>query len=230
MNRIKQAWRYFTKTEKALWTASVLGILLAFVLFDRTNYFALVASLVGVTSLILNAKGNPVGQALMLVFSGLYGYISWTFRYYGEMITYLGMTAPMALLALFSWLKNPYNGNRTEVRVNRISKKETAFTFLLTAVVTIPFYFILRAFRTENLFPSTLSVATSFLAAYLTFRRSPYFAIAYAANDIVLVILWVLASLQNPAYLSVVVCFVTFLVNDIYGYIRWRKMQSRQTT
>lgn len=28
--------------------------------------------------------------------------------------------------------------------------------------------------------------------------------------------------------LSVVVCFVAFLVNDIYGYISWQKMQMRQ--
>lgn len=76
------------------------------------------ASLVGVTSLIFNAKGNPFGQFLMVVFSLLYGIISFTFAYYGEMITYLGMTMPMAIFALISWLKNPYNGNKSEVKVN----------------------------------------------------------------------------------------------------------------
>lgn len=42
--------------------------------------------------------------ALMIVFSLLYGVISYTCAYYGEMITYLGMTAPMALFALISFL------------------------------------------------------------------------------------------------------------------------------
>ena len=69
---------------------------------------------------------------------------------------------------------------------------------------------------------------TSFIAVYLTFRRSPYFALAYAANDIVLIILWVLASIHDIRYISVVVCFVAFLVNDIYGFISWRKMKIRQ--
>ena len=77
--------------------------------------------------------------------------------------------------------------------------------------------------------PSTLSVTTSFIAVYLTFRRSPYFALAYAANDIVLIVLWILASVQNISYLFVMICFVLFLVNDIYGYISWRKMKIRQT-
>ena len=44
----------------------------------------------------------------MIVFSLLYGVVSFTFAYYGEMITYLGMTAPMALFALISWMRNPY--------------------------------------------------------------------------------------------------------------------------
>ncbi|MDD4415074.1 MAG: nicotinamide mononucleotide transporter, partial [Oscillospiraceae bacterium] len=69
---------------------------------------------------------------------------------------------------------------------------------------------------------------TSFLAVYLTFRRSPHYALAYAANDIVLIVLWVLASMSDITYLSVVICFAMFLVNDIYGFINWSKMHKRQ--
>ena len=188
----------------------------------------LAASLIGVTSLIFNAKGNPIGQALMIVFSLLYGIISYRFSYYGEMITYLGMTAPMALFALISWLRNPYKGNKAEVAVNRLGTVEWIIMLILSAVVTILFYFILDYFDTANMLPSTLSVTTSFIAVYLTFRRSPYFALAYAANDIVLIVLWILASIEDISYLSVMICFVLFLVNDIYGYISWRKMEQRQ--
>ena len=228
MNKVKTLINYFSKLEIILWCSSVALIILSFCIFDRENYLTLAASLIGVTSLIFNAKGNPFGQLLMVVFSLMYGIISFTFAYYGEMITYLGMTMPMAIVALISWLRNPYNGNRAEVKVNRIHKKETIFMWLLTAVVTVVFYFILDAFHTANIAPSTLSVTTSFLAVYLTFRRSPYFAMAYAANDIVLIVLWVLASLEDIRYVSVVVCFAAFLVNDLYGFISWRKMEKRQ--
>ena len=110
--------KYITKADMTLWGSSVALILLSFLIFDRVNFMTLAASLVGVTSLIFNAKGNPVGQALMIIFSLLYGIISYRFSYYGEMATYLGMTAPMALFALISWLRNPYKGNRAEVAVN----------------------------------------------------------------------------------------------------------------
>ncbi|MCH5154669.1 MAG: nicotinamide mononucleotide transporter [Clostridiales bacterium] len=228
MVKLKSVKGYFSKFEIALWAVSVSLIIISFSVFDRSNYITFAASLLGATSLIFNAKGNPIGQALMVAFSVLYGIISYSFAYYGEMITYLGMTAPMAIVALIAWLKNPYNGNKAEVKVNRISRKEIIFMAASTVVVTIAFYFILWYFNTANLLPSTLSVTTSFIAVYLTFRRSPYFAIAYAANDIVLIVLWILATLTDISYLSVTICFAVFLANDIYGFINWLKMRKRQ--
>ena len=164
----------------------------------------------------------------MVVFSIFYGIISYSFSYYGEMITYLGMTAPMSIFALVSWLRNPYNGKRSEVKVNSIKSREVIFMLFLTAFITFVFYFILKFFHTANLLLSTLSITTSFLAIYLTFRRSAFFAIAYAANDIVLIVLWILAALSDISYISVIICFLTFLANDTYGFINWLRMQKRQ--
>lgn len=220
--------KYFTKKEIGLWLGSIILIAGSFCIFDRENYMTLAASLIGVTSIILNAKGNPFGQCLMIVFSLIYGMISYSFSYYGEMITYLGMTMPMAVFALVAWLKNPYNGNRAEVKVNRISRMETVLMWIGTGVVTVLFYFILDYFHTANIVPSTISVTTSFLAVYLTFRRSPFFSLAYAANDVVLIVLWILASMEDSRYVSVVVCFVAFLVNDLYGFYSWKRMEKRQ--
>ena len=227
---MKKLTTYFSKGELTLWGGSAGLILVSFFLFDRVNFMTLAASLIGTTSLIFNAKGNPIGQALMILFSLLYGVISYTFSYFGEMITYLGMTGPMALFAFVSWLRNPYNGNHAEVAVNRLGSRELLLMYVLTAVVTWGFYFILDHFGTANMIPSTLSVATSFIAVYLTFRRSPYFALVYAANDVVLIVLWTLAAVEDIRYLSVIICFVMFLVNDLYGFVSWKRMEKRQLT
>lgn len=226
--KLKSLLPDFEKSEIALWCISIFLIVLSFCLFDGSDYLTLAASIVGVTSLIFNAKGNPFGQLLMIVFSLLYGIISYTFSYYGEMATYLGMTAPMAVFSLISWLKNPYNGSKAEVKINRLRLKEIVLMIVLTLIITFVFYFILVYFNTANIVPSTISVATSFLAVYLTFRRSAYYAIAYAANDVVLIVLWVLATISDISYLSVVICFSVFLLNDIYGFVNWTKMRKRQ--
>lgn len=109
-----------------------------------------------------------------------------------------------------------------------IGKNETVLMWLGTGVVTVIFYYVLVCFHTANIIPSTISVTTSFVAVYLTFRRSPFFSLAYAANDVVLIVLWVLACGEDIRYVSVVICFVAFLVNDMYGFYSWNKMEKRQ--
>ncbi len=220
--------RYFSKGELALWFGSALVIIAFFCLFDRVNYLTLAASLIGVTSLIFNAKGNPVGQFLMIIFSIIYGVISFSFAYYGEMLTYLGMTLPMAVFSLISWLRHPYHGNKAEVAIKELTRKEWVRMWIFAFFITGIFYFILKAFHTANIIPSTISVTTSFLAVYLTFMRNPYYAIGYAANDLVLIVLWTLATFESISYLSVTVCFVVFFVNDLYGFVNWNRMKKRQ--
>ncbi|MBR5288561.1 MAG: nicotinamide mononucleotide transporter [Clostridia bacterium] len=228
-NRLLAPFVRLTRFERRLWLVSLLCAAVSFILSPERDALTLIASLVGLTSLILNARGEVLGQVLMVLFSFIYGVISYSFAYYGEMITYLGMTMPIAAAAVVSWLRHPFKDS-AEVAVRPIAKNELLCLLLLTALVTWVFYFILRELGTASLMVSTLSVLTSFLGASLTFLRSPYYALGYAANDVVLIALWILASLENPAYLPMILCFVMFLVNDLYGYVSWRQMQRRQAS
>ena len=225
------SFKTLTKFERGLWLTSlavtIVSYLLSYVFSGNGDLLNLIASLIGVTALIFVAKGHVLGQLLTVVFSVFYGIISVLFTYYGEMITYLFMTAPMAVVAAVEWIKNPYKDTQ-EVKVHKVTKKQLAVMWLLAILVTILFYFILKALNTANLFFSTVSITTSFVASYLTFLRSPYYAIGYSANDMVLIILWALASVENISYLPMVACFIMFLFNDLYGFYNWKNMQKRQ--
>ena len=228
MNTLQKLFNYFTTAEKVIWSGSFAAISISFFVFDGEGYLSYLASVIGITALILCARGNPLGQLMCIVFGLMYAFISFGFAYYGEVITYLGMSVPMAALSLISWLRNPFKGNKSQVAVNRITKREIPFMLVLAVIVTALMYFALELFGTANLIPSTISVFTSFVAVYLTHRRSPYFALAYGINDVVLMVLWILACLVDISYLSVVICFGVFLVNDIYSFVNWRRMQKRQ--
>lgn len=219
---------YFTKFEKGLWLVSVTAIVGSYLLFQAGDVLTLLASLIGATFLILNAKGNVWGQVLTVVFSLLYGVISYSTAYYGEMITYLGMTAPIAVASVVSWARNPAQEGEREVKVNRLPRWEYLLLVALSLAVTCVFYFILKACHTQVLWLSTLSVFTSFLASYLTMRRSPFFAVGYAANDVVLIALWLIAARQDRQYSAVVICFAVFLINDLYGYWNWIRLKKKQ--
>ena len=225
--RIKNPFLSLNKFEWGLFLTSVVVILASAFVSGKNSVLELASSLVGVTALIFVAKGLIIGQAMTVVFSLLYGLVSLKFHYWGEMITYLFMAMPIALLSTIEWLRHPYK-NTDVVEVNRVNKKQIFTMCLLGAVTTFVFYFILRAFDTPNLLFSTLSVTTSFMAAYLTFLRSPYYGVGYGLNDIVLIVLWVLASLEDISYLPMVLCFVMFFANDMYGFYNWKKLSKIQ--
>lgn len=224
---MKSAFSDLTKFERGLWIASITVITASFLISRAGDILTLIASLIGVTALIFVAKGYILGQVLTVVFSLFYTIISFIFSYYGEMITYLLMTTPMAILAIISWKKHPYKDTK-EVEVSYISKKQIFLMIALSITVTAGFYFILKALGTANLILSTVSVTTSFIAVYLTYLRSPYYALGYSANDLVLIGLWIFASIESISYLPMVFCFIMFLANDIYGFINWKKMQINQ--
>ena len=226
--KLRNPFAALTRFELFLWIFSLVVILISMFLLPQRSALSISASLIGVTALIFISKGDVFGQALCLIFALLYAAVSYTFSYWGEMITYLGMSAPAALISLIAWLKHPYK--KGEVRAAKLTSRSIVEMIFFSVSVTVVFYFVLRALDTPNMFFSTLSIMTSFAASYMTFKRSPFYGLAYAANDIVLIIMWILASIENPAYISTGLCFVMFFANDIYGFINWRKIKKRQET
>ena len=201
-----------------------------------TNFFAakidvlnMVATIFGVTALIFIAKGNVFGQVLAVIFGALYAVSALDNRYYSETITYLGMSVPVAIASIVSWVKNPYKKGVNVVKIRKFTTKEGLFTLLFSAIVTTVFFFVLKALGTNNLIVSTISIATSFSASYLMFRRISYYAVAYALNDIVLIVLWILASIKNLSDLTMVACFAMFLINDLYAFISWKIREVEQS-
>ena len=226
MNIIK-SFKNLNKFDIILWVFSLIAVTLSFILSQNFNLLIIGASLIGVTALIFTAKGDVLGQILIVIFSLLYSVISFQYAYYGEVITYLGMTTPIAILSVISWLRHPFK-DTNEVEVHKLTKGQKIRLVVFTILATIVFYFILKYFGTANLIISTLSITTSFSASYLTLYRNSFYATAYASNDIVLIVLWILASIENPIYIPMIICFIVFLINDIYGFICWRKMKLRQ--
>lgn len=225
---VKDSFGALTRFEWGLWLCSMAVVVGSFLLSPDGDWLNLSTSLVGVTALIFLAKGMLLGQILSILFSVMYGVVSYFFEYWGEVITYMCMTLPMSVVALVQWARNPYKGS-SEVAVARVGARQIAVMTLLAVAVTTLFYFILRALHTPNLIVSTISITTSFVAVYLTALRSPYYALGYACNDVVLIVLWIMATIQQPAYAPMIACFAMFLLNDLYGFVNWRRMQRKQS-
>lgn len=223
---IIESIKSLSKAEKTRWIISLITIILSPYLFSERDTLTIIASAIGATALIFVGKGDAIGQLLTIIFAVIYAIVSFRFHYYGEMITYVGMTAPSALWAMIVWLKNPYSAR--EVKVGKMTKAKWCLLAVSAVIVTLIMWRVLVYFNTANILFSTISVTTSYLASMLTVLRSPYYAVCYSANDIILIVLWTLASMADISYFPMVLCFLIFLINDLYGFINWKRMKNRQ--
>jgi nicotinamide mononucleotide transporter PnuC len=225
--RIQSSLKSLTPFEIKLWAGSALVLITSFLL-SGGNGLTLLTALLGVSALTFLAKGQPLGQLLMVFFAITYALISYTYDYYGEMITYLGKALPVSLFVLVVWLRHPFQEEDPEIEISELTLKKILIIAILTPVVTYVFYLVLKAFDTPNLMVSTLSISTSLVAASFMFLRSPYYAIFFGLNDVVLIVLWGLATIDDITYLPMVMLFVTFFANDAYAFYNWTHLKTKQ--
>lgn len=226
MKKVLKNWNIF---ETLFLIISLIILILCFILSQDKNIFSLIASILGIITVLCGAKGLVVAPMINIIYNIIYIALSISQRYYGEVLIYIFLMIPLNIITIISWLKNKSKENKDIVKVNILSKKEYFYIITITILITIGFYFLLKALNTNELLVSTISLTDTLLASYLMLRRSSNYAIAYIVNDIVLITLWGL-SIKNSGttYLPIVISFIIFLFNDIYGLINWKKMEKNQ--
>ncbi|MDE5721528.1 MAG: nicotinamide riboside transporter PnuC [Clostridia bacterium] len=226
---LKRILKYFTKLEWTLWLTGIIIVTVGFAVTKDRSVLSFCSSLAGITCVMINAKGNVVGQFVSVLFSTLYAVYAYTQHLYGEMIIYFALMVPIHVISIFTWIRNRFDGKAHEVKINKLKALEYILMVIGSVAATFAFYFLLRALNTDNLIVSTISLITSLAAAYLMLRRCEYYSICFIANDAVLIVLW---SMKIPStglsVLPSVLCFSVFLIIDGYSFLSWRKMRKRQ--
>ena len=225
--KLKNPFEGMKVIEYIFWIVPIIAIVVAFVLTKQKDYLSLATSILGITSVIFVAKGHNFGQIIALAYAITYGILAYITHYYGELIISALLYMPVAVFAIISWIRHSYK-NTSEVEVVKIGSKQIIETVIVAIGATIASFFILRALNTPNLIVSTISITASSAAGYLVIRRSPFYALAYAINDLILIILWGMAAYKDPQYIPLSISFVGFFACDTYGLINWLKMRKKQ--
>lgn len=224
----EKVFKYFTKREWLIWIGSILIISIFFFANKDKNWIVYIASLIGASALIFTAKANPVSNLLFVAFSILYAYNSYITSYFGEVFNFLCINMVLAIISYISWIKNLNKSNKSETTINNLSKKNIVLSLIISIFVTFVMFFVLKYLGTSNLIISTLSVGTNFFASTLMIQRCSYFSIVYAFNDIIVIILWSIASMEDISNLPNIIYFIITFINDIYIFFNWKKIKEKQ--
>lgn len=141
---------------------------------------------------------------------------------------YVFIMLPMYIVGIFSWIRHQ-NKETNSVEVNKISKKEWVMVSVIFSIIFVGIYFLLKAFKTNELIISTISVLASLFASYLQIRRSRFSFSFYMINDIILMILWGIPVIKGSLILLPMLLDPTInFINDSYGFYNWRKIEKIQ--
>ena len=217
----------WTKFEKILLFSSIILVSLVGIIF-KSEILTTTCSIVGIITALLLAKGKNLGQVFGLLIVVLYSIVSFKNKYYGEVIIYLCIMLPMYIIGIVSWMKHQ-NKETNTVEVNNIKIKEWILVSITSIILFIGIYFLLKAFNTNQLFISSLSVIDSLFAIYLGIRRSKYSFYFYVINDLILIALWGMPVVSGSLILLPMVFNpIINLINDMYGIYNWKRLEKIQ--
>lgn len=219
---MKKLFKDWTLFEIILLIISFILIIVSGVIC-RSEVLTICASVSGVLCALLQAKGKVISQFVGLIEAVLYSIVSFKNQFYGEVIIYVTIMAPLYIMGIISWIRNK-NEETNTVNKNTILLKEWIILTIVNIIVFIGLYYILKYFNTSQLFVSTLSMTTSLTATYLIARRSKYSFVFYILNDVILLLLWGLPIIKGDFTLIPMIISPTILLTeDIYGWKNWNK-------
>ncbi len=222
--------KYFSDWNKFELSFLILGLLvsiLSSIIFKGTIIDTLYTSSYLITALLM-AKGKVECYFVGFVGVFFYGIVSFNQGYYGELLITIFLTLPIMVIGIISWLRHQ-DKEEDVVMISSLPRKEIIIAVSSQLILFWIYYFILKIFDTDLLIISSLSVVTSILATYFEARRSEWSFFCFIANDIVVIILWLIPIISGQTELiSVLVGPILLLINDIYGSYNWKKLKQHQ--
>lgn len=224
---IKNYFKDWTKFELALLICGLTMSILSSIIFKGTIIDTLYTSLYLITALLMS-KGKVESYFVGFISVFFYGIVSYNQGYYGELIITIFLTFPIMIIGIISWLRNQDKEDDVVI-VNTLPRKEIIIALASQLILFWIYYFLLKAFNTDLLVISSISIVTSVLASYFEARRSELSLFCYIANDIVIITLWIIPVIAGEtALISVLVGPILLLINDIYGSYNWRRLKETQ--
>ena len=227
ISKIKKYFEDWNKFELTFLICGLIASITSSIIFKGTIIDTLYTSLYLITALLMS-KGKVECYFVGFISVFFYGIVSYNQGYYGELIITAFLTFPIMIIGIVSWLRHQDKEEDTVI-ISSLSKKEIVIAFFSQLVLFWAYYFLLKAFNTDLLVISSISVLTSVLASYFEARRSELSLFCYIANDLVIITLWIIPIINGQTQLiSVIVEPVLLLINDIYGSYNWKRLKKNQ--
>lgn len=213
-------WSLFEKSWLLLFSSVAI---LSYYISDGT-ILSLAATLSGILTVVLVAKGRTSNFYFGIVNIVLYGYLSFQAQFYGEVMLNAFYYLPMQYIGLYLWTKNERMSDR--VSAARMTHKERGIWAVVSVVSIFLYAEVLEELGGNLPLHDSASTTLSVLAQYLMVRRVKEQWILWFVINIISIYMWSTSYMQTGENLALVVMWSAYLVNSVYGFYNWNRMES----
>lgn len=219
-----KGWSLFEKIW--LLTFTIVNIYLFFAWHD--SWIGLTASLTGMLCVVLTAKARISSFYFGLVNILAYSYVAYQSRYYGDVMLNMLYFLPMTFIGIYFWKRNLKQNMGGEVIVKSLNWKERLIWFFSSIVILNVYGVILTIIKGTLPFIDSATTVFSIIAAIMLNKRLVEQWFYWIIVDILSIVMWAYIFITSGGDISMLVMWSAFLVNAVYGYYKWRKLEREQ--
>lgn len=218
-------WTLFEKVWLISFTLIGLGISIAW----GDSFIGFIATITGMLANILVAKGKISTYLFGAIGVATYGYVAFGYGLYGEAMLNWGFYFSANIIGFFMWNKNKKQAEEKlfgeDVPVKKLTKKGWLVVVALFIIGSITYAFILTTLNAQQVRLDSMAVVLSIIAQVLMLMRYVEQWYLWVLVNILSIGLWVVTLVQSGGndYVMIIM-WVSYLVNSIYGLINWIKL------
>jgi len=224
MKRYFKGWNLFEKIW--LLTFTLVNIYLFFAWQD--SWIGLIASLTGMLCVVLTAKARISSFYWGLINILTYSYVAYKSAYYGDVMLNMLYFLPMTFIGIYFWKRNLKKNNKGEVAVKSLNWKNRFIWFGSAIIILIIYGLILKIIKGTLPFIDSATTVFSIIATIMLNKRLTEQWFFWIMVDVLSIIMWAYIFIKSQGDVSMLVMWSAFLVNALYGYYNWRKMEKNQ--
>ena len=223
MNLFKE-WTWFERIWLLLF--SIVNVFL-YLKWD-SGLIGLISAMSGMLCVVLVAKGKISNFVFGIVNTATYAYISYGYGLYGESMLNALFYLPTQFIGLWMWQRHrSVNKVRDDdIEIKRLSVKGWAIVIASVVVGAYAYMHVLMALDAQQVRIDSVAVVMSVVAQILLTLRYAEQWVLWILVNLLSIVLWVVTLSQSGGSdYTMPVMWTAFLINSIYGWINWLKLQ-----
>jgi len=224
MKQILKDWTWFEK----IWLFTSVTTMIVLSIWWKDSWIGMISSLAGMLSVVLVAKGKISNYYFGIINVSLYAILAYNQAFYGEVMLNALYFLPMQFYGLWIWRKKTNKQDGFDIKVVRMTRTQK-WNWAIIAIVATVLYAIILHFMKGNLpIIDSFTAILQILAMWFMVKRYKEQWTLWIIVDVFTIGMWLYAFMKTGNDISILVMWIAYLINAVYGYWNWNKALKKE--